>query len=90
MRFEWNAAKAAANLKKHGVSFTEAATVFTDEHAFIQDDELHFDEEDRQVILGYSQRNRLLIVSFVRPELNLVRLITARVATPRERMIYEE
>ena len=53
IKFEWNAAKADANLKKHGVSFEEGTTVFEDGHAFIQVDELHSDEEARQIIIGY-------------------------------------
>ncbi len=90
LRFEWNAAKAAANLRKHGVSFQEAITVFDDIHAFIQTDELHSDEEERQVILGYSERFRLLVVSFVARQPDRIRLISARIATRRERMLYEE
>ncbi len=88
--FEWNPAKAAANLRRHGVSFQEAATVFDDMQAYIQDDEMHSEEGKRQVILGYSERNRLLIVSFVQRVPDRIRLITARVATTRERRMYEE
>ena len=87
--FEWNAAKAATNLKKHGVSFPEAATVFEDDHAFVQADEFHSDEESRYVILGYSDQHRLLVVSFAH-RAESIRLITARVATPRERTLYEK
>ena len=88
--FEWNADKAAANLRKHGVSFTEAATVFEDEHAYVQDDEFHSNDEMRQVIIGYSARNRLLIVSFISRALDFIRIITARAVTARERKVYEE
>ncbi|MBI5305505.1 MAG: BrnT family toxin [Chloroflexi bacterium] len=88
--FEWNAAKAAANLKKHGVSFEEGATAFEDDHAYIQADELHSDEEARQTLLGYSERNRLLAVSFAPRAPNLIRIISVRKATPRERECYEE
>ena len=88
--FEWNAAKAAANLKKHGVRFEEAATVFEDDHAYIQEDELHADEEPRQIIIGYSARNRLLMVSWLQRAFNLIRIISARLASSRERRIYEE
>ncbi len=90
IEFEWNAAKASANLKKHRVSFEEAATVFEDIHALIQDDELHSDNEARSVIIGYSERNRVLVVSFVEQSPELVRLLSARAATRKERGIYEE
>ncbi len=88
--FEWNAAKAAANLKKHGVSFAEGATAFGDEHAYIQDDELHSDEEPRQSLLGYSERNRLVVVSFTPRTDNRIRIISVRKATRTERAWYEE
>lgn len=88
--FEWNADKAAANLKKHGVSFAEAVTVFEDDHAYVQDEEFHSDEEMRQIIIGYSARNRLLIVSFISRASNFIRIITARAVTLRERKVYEE
>lgn len=90
IEFEWNPQKAAANRRKHQVSFDEAATVFEDVHALDQDDELHSDEETQEAILGYSARNRLLVVSFVEREPNRVRLVSARLATRKERMIYEE
>ncbi len=90
IQFEWSAKKAASNLKKHGISFEEAETAFDDEHAYIQEDELHSDDEQREWLIGYSNRNRLLIVAFVRRAYNLIRLITARLTTRRERKIYEE
>lgn len=90
LEFEWNAAKATANLKKHRVSFEEAATVFQDVHAFIQDDELHSDDEEREVIIGFSERKRVLVVSFVERSPDRIRLISARAATRKERAIYEE
>jgi len=88
--FEWNAAKAAANLKKHGVSFEEGATAFEDNYAYIQDDELHSDEEPRQNLIGYSKRNRLVVVSFTPRASNLIRIISVRKAMPSERGWYEE
>ena len=88
--FEWNAAKAAANLKKHGVSFEEGATAFEDDHAYIQDDELHSDAEPRQTLIGYSKRNRLVVVSFAPRASNIIRIISARKAMPSERGWYEE
>lgn len=90
IEFEWDPVKAASSLRKHRVSFDEAETVFDDGHGYIQEDELHSEVELREWLIGYSNRNRLLIVSFVQRALNRVRLISARVATRRERRIYEE
>jgi hypothetical protein len=87
--FEWDQDKAAANLTKHGVSFEEASSVFADPLAVIFDDEEHSEDERREIIIGHSQRNRLLLVSFVERE-SSVRLISARVATRQEREDYEE
>src|SRR5258708_4426793 len=89
LNFEWDSAKAAANLKKHGISFEEAATVFDDPYAAFQTDELHSDDEFREWIIGYSGRNRLLLVGFVQRLANLIRIITARKPTHKERNIYE-
>ena len=89
MEFEWDEAKAAANLKKHGVGFEEAKTVFDNPLAVIFDDEAHSVDEQREIIIGHSQQNRLLLVSFTdRP--NTIRIISARLATRKEREDYEE
>ena len=90
LRFEWDPGKAAANLKKHGISFEEAATVFDDPYAAFQTDERYTNPELREWIIGYSNRSRMLLVVFVEREQNLIRIITARKPTPRERTIYEE
>jgi uncharacterized DUF497 family protein len=90
IEFEWDADKAASNLKKHGVRFEEATTCFDDAHAVIQADELHSDFETREVLLGYSARNRLLTVCFAQRAPTRVRLIMARKATHREHLTYEE
>ena len=87
--FEWDDAKAATNAKKHGVLFSEAASVFGDPLAAIFDDELHSDEEQRELIIGHSNKNRLLIVCFTERG-ETVRIISARAATKRERKDYEE
>jgi uncharacterized protein len=57
LRFEWDRRKAAANLRKHGVSFEEARTVFFDENALLRPDEVHSDNEDRFLLLGLSGQN---------------------------------
>jgi uncharacterized protein len=62
MAFEWDQAKAAANLKKHGVSFEEAKTVFDNPLAAIFDDEAHSIDEQREIIIGHSRQNRLLLI----------------------------
>ena len=89
LSFEWDDGKAASNLKKHNVSFSEAATVFDDPHAAIFDDQTHSTDEAREIIVGYSNRNRLLIVSFTERGEN-IRIISARKATKRERENHEE
>jgi len=87
--FEWDDRKAEANVHKHGVSFEEASTVFADALALTVFDPLHSEDEDRYVTLGRSQRQRLLVVVFTDRE-DRIRIISARVATRRERKDYEE
>ena len=89
MNFEFDPKKAAANLKKHGVSFTEAMTVFNDLFAQTFPDEFHSDEEDRWITIGLSSRRRLLFVSHLESE-GTIRLIGARTVVPFERDAYEE
>jgi uncharacterized DUF497 family protein len=89
LEFEWNEKKARANLKKHGVSFGEASTVFGDPLARTIHDPLHSDDEDRFVIIGESHQRRLLVVVFA-DRGDRIRLISARDATRRERKDYEE
>lgn len=89
MEFEWDAQKAAKNLSKHGVTFDEAKTIFDDPLYIDFYDPDHSDEEERHLIIGESQRGRLLIVSYTERE-DTARLISAREATPAERKDYEE
>ena len=89
LNFEWDEEKAKANLKKHSVTFLEAATVFSDPFSLTRDDPLHSIDEDRFVILGYSDRQRLLVVVYTDRGDN-VRIISARTATASERRVYEE
>ncbi|NOT49589.1 MAG: BrnT family toxin [Acidobacteria bacterium] len=84
MQFDWDSKKAAANLKKHRVSFEEAETVFGDPLARIFDDDFHSLDERRSAIFGHSNKNRLLIVSYAEQEGDKIRLISARQATPKE------
>jgi len=87
--FEWHPAKAASNLAKHGVEFEEAATVFADPLARIFDDPDHSRAEDREIIVGHSVAQRLLMVCFA-ARWDLIRIISARKATRHERRDYEE
>ena len=89
LRFEWDPEKAAANLTKHGVSFEEALSVFSDPLARIFDDADHSHEEEREIIIGHSAKHRLLLVCFTAREI-AIRLFSARRATRRERQDYEE
>ncbi len=90
MKFEWDPAKARANLKKHGVSFEEAKTVFYDESSIQFYDESHSQlGEDRFLMLGYSIKSRILLVCHCeRDEANTIRIISARKATKREAKYY--
>jgi uncharacterized DUF497 family protein len=89
LKFEWNRKKAASNLSRHGVSFEEALTVFSDPLARIFDDEDHSVDEQREIIIGHSAKDRLLIVCFT-AQRESVRIFSARTATRKERKDYEE
>lgn len=88
MEFEWERNKAALNLWKHGVPFDEAKTIFDDPLYVDFYDPDHSYDEDRYIIIGQSERGRLLIVSYTERE-NVIRLISARKATRKERQAYE-
>jgi uncharacterized protein len=88
-QIEWDEAKAEANLQKHRVPFTEAATVFGDDLASTVYDSEHSDDEDRYITIGMSVTGRVLIVSHT-DRGNRIRIISARAATRRERKDYEE
>lgn len=85
--FEWDLAKAAANIDKHGVSFDEAVTVFWDEQALLIADPEHSDEEDRFILMGLSSRLRILVVVHCE-RANHIRIISARRATANESKQY--
>lgn len=88
MHFEWDEEKAALNLKKHGVSFDEAKTVFDDLFSVELFDPDHSEDEMRFIIVGESKMQRLLVVSYTERE-NGVRIISARMLTSKERRDYE-
>ena len=89
MQFEWDSAKAAANLSKHGISFDEAKTVFNDPLYVDFYDPDHSDKEHRYIIVGESNQGRLLMVSFTERD-DTIRIISSREVTPSEREAYEE
>jgi len=89
-QFEWDRRKAASNVRKHGMTFEEASTVFSDPLAFIFDDEDHSTDERREIIIGHSRSRRLVIVCFTEKTEGVIRLISARSATKREREKYEK
>ena len=88
-RFDWDSRKAALNFAKHGVSFEEARTAFGDPLGSITDDPRHSIGEVREVLIGLSQRGRLIVVMFAEQG-DAVRIISARHATRNERSNYEE
>jgi hypothetical protein len=87
LTFEWDSDKAEWNLKKHGVSFEEAAEVFFD--PFYQTGDASRETEQRDFLLGYSTRLRILLVVYTERE-RRTRIISARAATHAERKIYEQ
>ena len=89
MKFEWDPRKAATNLRKHGVSFDEAGSVFLDQLALSGPDPQHSIGESRYITFGMSSLGRLLTNSHTqRP--GTIRIITARLTTRGERKLYEE
>lgn len=89
IKFEWDAAKAVSNKKKHGISFEEAQSVFYDEFAVQFFDEDNSTLEDRFLMLGFSDEARLLIVCHCeRDQGNTIRIISARKATQTESTFY--
>lgn len=89
MQFSWDPQKAADNLKKHGVSFEEASTVFRDVLSTTGSDPDHSNGEHRFVTFGISKKNRILVVAHTE-ETDSIRIISACPATRQERKIYEE
>lgn len=88
MRFEWDPGKAVENLSKHGVSFSEAESVFHDSLAATFMDSDHSEEERRFLTIGYSSADRLIVVSHTEDG-ETIRIISARLATAHERKRHE-
>jgi uncharacterized DUF497 family protein len=89
VRFEWDLKKAAANVRKHGITFQEAATVFGDPLAITFDDPDHSEDEERHLTFGLSLQGRLMVVSHTERR-DRTRIINARLIDREERVIYEE
>lgn len=90
LKFEWDPEKARSNERKHNVSFDEALTVFRDTRALHAYDGDHSWDEDRFIIIGMSEWDRVLMVVYVERSVMTMRLISARPASLRERNAYEE
>ena len=89
LRFEWDPKKYVANQRKHGVGFEEASTVLSDEHALLIDDPDHSGDEERFILLGLSAGLRTLVVCHCYREAHdVIRLISARKASKKEREAY--
>ncbi|RPH47916.1 MAG: BrnT family toxin [Desulfobacteraceae bacterium] len=89
MKIEWDSVKAVGNLKKHGVSFGEAATALSDPMAVTGSDPDHSIYEERYVTFGISERRRIVVVSHTEED-ETIRIISARKASKGERELYEE
>jgi uncharacterized DUF497 family protein len=89
LSFEWDPRKAAANLRKHRVSFAEARTTFADPLGRVVDDPRHSGYEERSVLIGTTERGRLVAVMFTE-RADTIRIFSARLVTRRERIDYEE
>lgn len=89
MHFEWDPGKDKKNLRKHGVSFQEASSVFYDTLAVTGADPDHSENEERLITFGMSSSGRLLVVAHTERG-DAIRIISARIATQREKRIYEE
>ncbi len=90
MAFEWDERKSQANLAKHGIDLHTAALAFDDPFALTMRDELHNDEESRFIMLAAIATGTILFVVFTVRAEDVIRLISARAATRRERAIYEQ
>jgi uncharacterized protein len=89
LRFAWDPRKASANLRKHGVSFVEAASAFEDPLSVAIPDPLHSESEERFILIGSSKKRHLVVVAHVERG-DIIRIISARIASRAERRTYEE
>ena len=90
LSFSWDSKKAQSNKTKHGVSFDEAQSVFSDENGLLLDDLEHSEREARFLLMGMSSSMRILVVSHTLPDEDTIRIISAREATGSEKRQYGE
>ena len=90
LRFVWDPRKAAANARKHGVTFEEAATAFADPRSLTVPDPAHSTDEERFLLLGMSARPRLLVVVHIERNEDEIRIVSARPATRAEHRTYQD
>jgi hypothetical protein len=90
LSFSWDPGKARSNEEKHGISFEEAESVFSDENGLLLDDEEHSEREPRFLLMGLSSSLRILVVSHTLADEDTIRIISAREATRREKRQYSE
>ncbi len=89
MKFEWDENKAKSNVVKHGITFSEAVTIFADPYLLFTEDSQHSQEEEREWAIGVSENGSLIVIVFtIRDE--KIRIISARKATKNERKQYEQ
>lgn len=88
MKFEWDESKKISNFEKHGISFDEAKTIFDNPLAVIFDDPQHSIGEIREIIIGHSAQNQLIMVAFTERS-GVIRIVSARLANRREANNYE-
>ena len=90
MKFQWDSKKATANIRKHGISFDEAVTIFKDPLALIFDDKAHSEYEYREIVIGHSVLNHIILVCFTERDDQFIRIFSARRATSHEQKEYEK
>lgn len=90
LTFEWDEKKSASNLRKHGITFIEAQTVFSDELGRLMPDPDHSQGEERFILMGVSTKNRLLVVCHYEKTSDIIRIISARKAEKFETKQYED
>lgn len=90
MNYEWDEVKERLNIAKHNVDFTEAKSVFADEYGLVVFDKEHSNDEERFYLLGISNKERILLVVHCYKEGDIIRIISARKATAREKEQYKE
>ncbi len=90
LRFEWDSSKSKSNLKKHGISFEEATTCFYDPMHVLIDDPDSAAHEERLILIGTSNKSKLLVVVHLSMDQDGIRIISARKATKKERKQYED